>query len=126
MNSCNIMGKRDIDMISKEKQVKEVQIYKDILIRGDKALYDINDFEMKLQAYKNISFWNGFVTAFNEEISNIINSIDSMEELIGMYKNANSALPTDKLKNLSTRIFIVAAYRYFRRSDLSQNKENPN
>lgn len=118
MNNCNIMIKRGIDMISKEKQVKEVQIYKDILIMGDKALYDINDFEMKLQAYKNISFWNGFVTAFHKEINNIINSVDSMEEIVEMYKNVNSTLPTDKLKNLSTRIFIVAAYRYFRRSEL--------
>jgi hypothetical protein len=50
------MKRRGVGMISKEKQVKEVPIYKDILIRGDKVLYDINDFKMKLQAYKNISF----------------------------------------------------------------------
>jgi hypothetical protein len=69
---------------------------------------------------------NGFVTAYNEEINNIINSVDSMEEIVEMCKNVNSTLPTDKLKNLLTRIFIVASYRYFRISDLSQNYENPN
>jgi hypothetical protein len=89
------------------------------LINGDKALYNIHDFEMKLQAYKNICFWNGYVTAINEEINNIINSVNSMEEIIEMYKNVRSALPTDKLKNHSTRIFIVAAYRYFRRTGLN-------